>query len=65
MLRTGDKVVMHTCMEAEEHNGKLWTVRETEFTSMSGHQVVFLEGYSGYFYVKYLQYVDLDSQTDF
>lgn len=59
MLKKGDKVVMHTCGEAEHYKGKVWTCNSDEFTSSSKEQVVFLEGFSGYFLVKYLQVVDL------
>lgn len=59
MLRQGNKVVMHTCGEAEHYHGKIWTCSSDEFASSSGSQVVFLNGFSGYFLVKYLQFVDL------
>lgn len=59
MLKEGDMVVMHTCGEAEHYTGKIWTCRSDEFKSTSGSQVVFLEGFSGYFLTKYLQYVNL------
>jgi hypothetical protein len=58
-LKQGDKVVMHTCIEAEVYNGKIWTCRTDEFTSSSESNVVFLEGFSSYFLTKYLQLVDL------
>lgn len=60
-LIKGDKVVMHTCMEAETHYGEIWTCKTNEFTSPSGSQVVFLEGFSGYFMCNYLQFVKVDS----
>lgn len=59
MLKKGDKVVMHTCGEAEHYKGKIWTCSSNEFTSSAKQQVVFLEGFSGYFLVNYLQMVDL------
>ena len=59
MLKKEDKVVMHTCGEADHYKGRIWTCRSDEFTSSAKQQVVFLEGFSGYFLVDYLQIVDL------
>lgn len=64
MLRKGDTVVMHTCGEAEHYEGQIWTCKGDEFTSSSGTQVVFLEGFSGYFMVDYLQKVDVSNLTN-
>ena len=58
MLKIGDKVVMHTCLEAETWR-KIWTCRTSEFTAASGDQVVFLEGYRGYFCCEFLQKVNI------
>jgi len=63
-LKKDDKVVMHTCGEAEHYKGQIWTCKGDEFTSSSGSQVVFLEGFSGYFLVKYLQQVNLTPLTN-
>lgn len=60
MLQKGDKVVMHTCGEAEHYNGKIWTCKTDQFNSASGTPVVFLEGFSGYFACEYLQIVHLE-----
>lgn len=60
-LKQGDKVVMHTCGEAEHYNGKIWTCRTDQFSASNGSQVVFLEGFSGYFLTEYLQIVHLES----
>ena len=60
MLKKGDKVVMHTCGEANYYKGRIWTCRCDEYTSSAKQQLVFLEGFSGSFLVKYLQIVDLD-----
>lgn len=54
MLKVGDKVVMHTCSEAEKHEGKVWTCRTDEY-EMCGTQVVMLEGYSGCFAAEFLR----------
>jgi hypothetical protein len=58
-LKVGDKVVMHTCGEAAHYDGKVWTCRTDQFKTSSGSQVVFVEGFSGYFLVEYLQHVNL------
>ncbi|MEH6941493.1 hypothetical protein [Bacillus sp. JJ722] len=67
MLKKGDKVVMHTCGEAEHYNGKIWTCKNDEYVSFEGQgiyeqKLVFLEGFSGSFHTKYLQLVDLSEQ---
>lgn len=62
MLKKGDMVVMHTCGESDYYKGKIWTCRTNEFTSSAKQQVVFLEGFSGYFLVDYLQIVDLQEE---
>lgn len=59
MLKKGDTVVMHTCGEAEHYRGQIWICKGDEFASSSGSRVVFLEGFSGYFLVEYLQLVNL------
>lgn len=62
MLKKGDKVVMHTCMEAlnPENFGKIWTCRtdEKEY-SWTSTKVIFLEGFSGCFSVEFLQKVNI------
>lgn len=60
MLKKGDTVVMHTCGEAEHYEGKIWVCAGDEFESSGGYNVVFLEGFSGHFMVKYLQKVNFD-----
>ncbi|MGG3803144.1 hypothetical protein [Metabacillus fastidiosus] len=61
MLKKGDKVVMHTCVEAEHYNGRIWTCRTDEFKHHPNHEytVIMLEGFSGSFQTEYLQKVDL------
>lgn len=59
MLKKGDKVVMHTCGEAEHHNGRIWTVSSEKEWELCGSMVVMLEGFSGAFLAKYLQKVNL------
>ena len=65
MLKKGDKVVMHTCLESEnpKYAGKIWTCIDDEFKANSSGNGVFLEGFSGYFYTEYLQKINLDEIT--
>lgn len=53
LLKKGDKVIMHTCLESEGKNyGKIWTCTTDEFTKGKGcykQNLIFLEGFSGYF----------------
>ena len=61
-LKKGDKVVMHTCLESKGKNlGKVWTCHTDSFKCDAGIEVVFLEGFSGFFYTKFLQPIKLDS----
>ncbi|MEC3676885.1 hypothetical protein P9190_01325 [Bacillus velezensis] len=59
LLKKGELVVMHTCDEAEHYDGRIWACKSDEFTDRAGQQVVFLEGFSGYFLVEFLQRVNL------
>ena len=56
---------MHTCMEAEFHEGIVWNVSYEEFTrkGYGQHPVVFLEGFSGSFSAEYLRKVDPSEET--
>ena len=62
VLKKGDKVVMHTCMESEnpKYAGKIWTCKTDAFRH-KGHYYcsIFLEGFSGSFSAEYLQIVAL------
>lgn len=61
-LKKGDQVVIHTCGEAEEAPGKLWTVSCDQYTYGEGKYVkdlVLLDGYSGSFNTKFLQKVNI------
>ena len=61
-LKKGDKVVMHTCLESKGKNlGKVWTCHTDSFKCEAGIEVVFLEGFSGFFCTKFLQPVKLES----
>ena len=66
-LEKGDYVVMHTCGEASvaRNYGKVWTCKSDQFTNYSGEEVVYLNGYTGYFSVKYLQKINLSSALKF
>lgn len=67
MLKKGDLVVMHTCMEADnpKNEGKIWTCKSDEFKHHPSHDytVIMLEGFSGSFATKYLQRINLDSEV--
>ncbi|MEC2450580.1 hypothetical protein P9Z54_27020 [Bacillus cereus] len=59
-MKKGDKVVMHTCGEAQHYDGKIWTCTTDEFVRGEGvytQNLVFLEEFSGCFLAKYLQRV--------
>ena len=59
-FKKGDKVVMHTCGEADfpQHKGKLWTCTTDSFRrEKRSREVVFLEGFSGSFGCEFLQIV--------
>jgi hypothetical protein len=63
MLKKGDKVVMHTCMEAEHYDGKIWTCSCDEYEKGSGvykQNLIFLEGFGSCFLTEYLQKVRLE-----
>lgn len=61
-LKAGDKVVMHTCMEADnpKYLGKIWTCKTDAYRN-KGHDydVLFLEGFSGSFATEFLQKVNV------
>lgn len=60
VLRKGDRVVMHTCMESKGENfGKIWTCRTDSFKNDAGDEVVFLDGFSGSFDTEFLQPVSV------
>ena len=64
-LKKGDRVVMHTCMESKGENfGKIWTCRTDSFKNDAGIEVVFLDGFSGYFSTKFLQPVSLPESSE-
>ena len=59
-FKTGDKVVMFDCMEANAsvNYGKVWECESDSFKrEVRSREVVFLKGYSGSFWCKYLQLV--------
>lgn len=59
-FKTGDQVVMHSCHEADlpQYKGKIWTCRSDSYIAKCGDEVVFLDGFSGYFMADYLQSVN-------
>ncbi|MED1121290.1 hypothetical protein [Bacillus atrophaeus] len=50
--------------EASKYDGRIWPCASDEFTSNSGAKVVFLEGFSGFFAVEYLQRVNLPQEQE-
>ena len=60
-LLKGDRVVMHTCIEAEANDGKVWICDCNEFKLHPKHAytVVMLEGFSGSFQTEYLQKINI------
>lgn len=56
-FKKGDKVVMHTCHEStlEVYKDKVWVCQTDSFMDRGGEEVVFLEGFSGYFMAKFLK----------
>lgn len=63
-MKPGDKVVMHTCYEAqhEKYKDRVWTVRSNPWM-LCGSEVVLLEGFSGGFATEYLRVVE-DGDTN-
>ncbi len=62
-FKKGDNVVMHTCMEAKHHDGKVWICetdsfqRDSKLPKDQVPEVVFLEGLSGSFWCNFLQII--------
>jgi hypothetical protein len=58
-LKKGDKVVMHTCEEAEHYDGKLWVCKSDEYKlhPKQDYTVIWLDEWD--FATKYLQKVEL------
>lgn len=59
-FKKGDKVVMHTCHEAtlKKYKNKVWTCLTDSFLARDKSEVVFLEGFSGYFSAQFLKVAD-------
>jgi hypothetical protein len=36
VFKKGDKVVMHTCVEAKRYDGEIWTCKTDEYTTGEG-----------------------------
>jgi hypothetical protein len=61
VLKKGDSVVMHSCMEsAGENNGKIWVCACDQYEAHAGYDVVFLEGFSGTFCCEFLQKINIE-----
>lgn len=54
MLKKGDRVVMHTCVEADKYHDKVWTCVTDEQLLPSGIKVVWLDGFRGAFATEFL-----------
>lgn len=59
-LKEGDKVVMHSCFESElpEYRGKVWICRTNSYIDRAKQEVVFLQGFTGCFAVKFLKHAN-------
>ncbi|WP_372648240.1 hypothetical protein [Draconibacterium sp.] len=58
-FKEGDKVVMHSCVEAAMYNGKVWECSTDSFVDKANDEVVYLQGFSGSFVCEYLQLVNV------
>jgi len=63
-LKKGDKVVMHTCIEAEQNHSKIWQCAGDSWNS-EGSEKVMLYGFSGSFLCCHLQVVKFDPLVHF
>ena len=69
-FKKGDKVVMHSCGEAdfEMYHGKIWTCRDDSYMnnpkSPYAEEVVFLEGFSSHFCCEFLQLVKIEKEEN-
>ena len=56
-FKKGDKVVMHTCLEASipKYNSRVWTCLTDSYLDRGKQEVVFLECFSGCFSVQFLK----------
>jgi len=68
LLKKDDKVVMHTCMESEGKNySRIWSCETDEFIKGDGvykQNLIFLEGFSGYFATEFLQKINIPEDID-
>lgn len=53
-FKKGDRAVMVNCGEGEHYAGKVWTCKGDSFKDNNNEEVVFLEGFSGYFHCRFL-----------
>lgn len=58
-FKKGDKVEMFNCYEAtlEKNKNKIWICQTDSFLDKGKQDVVFIEGFSGYFFAEYLRNV--------
>lgn len=58
-LKKGDIVKMINCVEAQVNQDVQWICQTTSFKDKGGDDVVFLEGFSGYFLCEYLDKIEV------
>ena len=56
-LKKGDNVVMYNCGEADfqKYKDKVWVCKTNSYIDYAGQEVVFLDGFTGCFLVKFLK----------
>jgi hypothetical protein len=59
-LKSGEKVIMINCGEAEHYEGKVWVTR-SEPWMLCGSEVILIKGFSGGFATDCLARVEVDS----
>lgn len=64
-FKKDDLVVMQDCMEADHYKNKVWRCRTDCFMDINNYQVIFLEGFSGYFHCYYLRLATDTEVTEF
>lgn len=57
LFKKGDEFLMHTCHEStiDEYKNKVWICQTDSFLARDKTEVVFLEGFSGYFNANFLK----------
>lgn len=64
LFKKGDVVLMHTCHESKiEEYQKPWVCQTDSFLARDKSEVVFLEGFSGYFIAKFLKKIENEKEN--